>query len=148
MASSKAATVEEYLAELPPDRRAVVAKVREMVLRYLPAGYEESMNWGMITYEIPLERYPKTYNDQPLGYVGLAAQKRHYALYLMGIYGESDLEAKLRNAFEAAGKKMDMGKSCLRFKKLEDVPWEAVGEVIAAVPPNAYIAHYEASRTR
>ncbi|MEX1018414.1 MAG: DUF1801 domain-containing protein [Litorilinea sp.] len=148
MASSAATTVDEYLAELPEDRRAVVSRVRDLVLRNLPAGYVESMNWGMITYEIPLSRYPETYNGQPLGYVALAAQKRHYALYLMGVYADSEQEATLRAAFDAAGKKMDMGKSCLRFKKLDDLPLDALGAVIGAVTPDEYIAHYEASRKK
>ena len=88
MAKSNAATVQEYLDELPEDRRAVVAAVRDVVLRHLPKGYGENMNWGMISYEIPLERYPDTYNGQPLSYMALAAQKNHYALYLMCFYGD------------------------------------------------------------
>jgi hypothetical protein len=86
MASSKAATVDAYLAELPEDRRAVVSAVRDVVLRSLPAGYEESMAFGMIGYGVPLARYPDTYNGQPLSYAAIAAQKSYYALYLMGAY--------------------------------------------------------------
>lgn len=147
MASSKAATVEEYLAELPEDRRAVVSAVREVVLRNLPAGYRESMSYGMIGYGIPLERYPDTYNGQPLAYAALAAQKNYYSLYLMNVYAEEG-ERALRNAFAAAGKKLDMGKSCIRFRRLDDLPLEVIGRIIAATPPEAYIAHYEASRAR
>lgn len=147
MATSKAATVQEYLQELPEDRRAVVSAVREMVVRNLPAGYTETMLWGMITYSIPLERYPDTYNKQPLSYAALAAQKNYYALYLMSAYG-GEQEQDVRDAFAAAGKKLDMGKSCIRFRKLDDLPLEALGRIIAATPPEAYIARYESVRAQ
>lgn len=148
MVQSKAKTVEEYLEELPEERRAVVAAVRDVVLANLPEGYEEGMSWGMISYEIPLSRYPKTYNRQPLAYVSLAAQKNHYALYMMGCYESSESEALLRREFEAAGKKLDMGKCCVRFKKLEDLPLEAIGKTVAATTPDEMIATYEASRRK
>jgi hypothetical protein len=147
MATSKAATVEQYLAELPEDRREVVSAVRDMVVRNLPDGYRESMAFGMIGYGIPLERYPDTYNKQPLSYAAIAAQKNYYALYLMTGYG-GEGEQAVRDAFEEAGKKLDMGKSCIRFKKLDDLPLEALGRIIAATPPEAYIAHYEAVRAK
>lgn len=148
MVQSKAETVEEYLAELPEERRAVIAAVREVILAHLPEGYEEAMAWGMIGYGIPLSRYPDTYNKQPLSFVALAAQKRHYALYLMCAYQDSGDEAFLRRAFEATGKRLDMGKCCVRFKKLEDLPLDAIGELIARTPPERMIATYEASRRR
>ena len=143
MATSKAATVEEYLAELPPERREVVSKVRDLVRRHLPKGYNETMSFGMISYGLPLSRYPTTYNGQPLGYVALAAQKNYYALYLMGPYMDAEQGKQLADAFKKAGKKMDMGKSCLRFKKLDDLPLDAVGRAIASTPPEELIAHYE-----
>ncbi len=143
---SEATTVAEYLDELPEERSAIIATLRDFVLEHLPEGYEESMNWGMISYEIPLSAYPKTYNGQPLGYIALAAQKRHYGLYMMGVYGRPEEEAKLRNAYDAAGKKLDMGKSCIRFKKLDDLEWSVLGELISGTSPDAYIAHYEAAR--
>lgn len=145
MASSKADTVDAYLAELPEDRRAVVSAVRDMVVRNLPEGYRETMAYGMIGYGIPLERYPHTYNKQPLSYAAIAAQKNYYALYLMGTY-TGEQEQAVRDAFAAAGKKLDMGKSCIRFKKLDDLPLDALGRIIAATPPEAYIARYEAAR--
>ena len=148
MATSKAATVEEYLAELPEDRREVVSAVRDLVLRNLPEGYRESMAFGMIGYGIPLERYPDTYNGQPLAYAGLAAQKNYYALYLLGAYQDSEQEKQLRETFRAEGKKLDMGKSCIRFKKLDDLPLEALGRIIASTPPEAHIAAYEAARSK
>lgn len=143
MVQSQAKEVAAYLAELPPERRAVVAAMRELVLAKLPAGYREAVGWGMISYGVPLERYPDTYNRQPLCYLALAAQKSHYALYLMAVYQDAKLEAELRGAFERAGKKLDMGKSCIRFKKLEDLPLAAIGEIIASVSPEAFIARYE-----
>ena len=146
MVKSAASTVAEYLDSLPADRRNVVAAVREVVLRHLPQGYRETMNWGMISYEISLEVYPSTYNGQPLSYAGLAAQKNHYALYLMAVYGDPAREARLREGFAQAGKKLDMGKSCVRFRRLEDLPLDVIGEVIASTPPDELIATYERSR--
>ena len=144
MAQSKAPTVAAYLDELPAERRAVVSAVRDVLLQRLPAGYEERMNWGMIAYEVPLARYPDTYNKQPLAYAALAAQKNYYALYLTCAY--QDGERRLRDGFAAAGKKLDMGKSCVRFKRLEDLPLDVIGDVVASTPPDAFIALHEASR--
>lgn len=146
MVQSKAATVEEYLEELPQERREVVSAVREVVLANLPEGYEETMNWGMICYEIPLSRYPVTYNKQPLGYVALAAQKNYYSLYVFSCYEDSEEEAWLREEFQKAGKKLDMGKCCVRFKRVEDLPLDALGEVISRTPPETTIERYEESR--
>lgn len=148
MASSKAATVEEYLQELPEDRRAVVSAVRDVVLANLPEGYRESMSYGMIGYSISLERYPDTYNGQPLVYAGLAAQKSHYALYLTCVTQDPDKDAWFREEFRRAGKKLDMGKSCVRFRKLEDLPLDVVGRAVAGTPPEELIASYEASRRK
>ena len=148
MASSKAKTVDDYLTELPEQRRAVVSAVRDLVNRHLPPGYVEAMSWGMISWEVPLSRYPDTYNRQPLAYVALAAQKQYYALYLMACYANSTQDVALRKAYADAGKTLDMGKSCLRFKALDDLLPEVVGGVIASTPVDAHIAQYEASRAR
>ncbi len=148
MPRSDAVSVADYLASLPPERRAVVAKVRDLVNANLPAGYAETMAFGMIGWGVPLARYPNTYNRRPLGYVALAAQKNGYSLYLMGVYAIAEQERALRAAAAAAGKKLDMGKSCLRFKKPEDLPLQAIGELIAGVGVDDYIAAYEASRER
>ena len=145
MASSKATTVAAYLAELPAERRAVVSAVRDVVVRNLPPGYREGMNWGMISYEVPLERFPATYNKQPLSYVALAAQKNYNALYLVGVYGNTDRERRLRAAFDAIGKKLDMGKSCIRFRTAEDLPLEAIGEIISETTPEQLIATHDAA---
>lgn len=146
MPRSNATTAEEYLQELPDDRRAVVATVRETILRHLPAGYRESVSWGMLSYEIPLERYPDTYNGQPLGYVALGAQKSHYSLYLMGPYMDPEGAARLEGEFRREEKRLDMGKACLRFRKLADLPLEVVGRTIARTPPEELIRLYEESR--
>jgi hypothetical protein len=145
---SRAATVEEYLQELPEERRAVIAAVRKVILKNLPKGYRESVNFGMIAYEVPLERYRTTYNKQPLCYAALAAQKNHYALYLMCVYGSEKLLKEFRDDFKKAGKKLDMGKSCVRFRKLDDLPLDAVGRMIARIPMERWIEIYEASRKR
>jgi hypothetical protein len=146
MVSSRAPTVDEYLAELPPERRAIVASVRDLVRRNLPEGYRETMNWGMISYEIPLERYPDTYNKQPLGYAALAAQKNSYTLYLNSVYQDGERKKWLEHEFHKAGKKLDMGKSCLRFKRLEDLPLDVIARVIGSTPPEKFIEQHEASR--
>ena len=148
MVRSAAATVDAYLAELPEERRQVVTAIREVIRRNLPPGYVETMNWGMISYEIPLDRYPATYNNQPLGYAALAAQKNNYALYLTGAAGDERQAEQLRAAFAKAGKKLDMGKSCVRFRKTDDLPLDAIGEIVAATPPDAFIAQYEKARQR
>lgn len=148
MARSTAATVDQYLAELPDERRAVIAAVRELILRHLPAGYQEAMTGGMINYEIPLERYPTTYNGRPLPYIALAAQKQYYALYMPQVSAAVDQRTWWQQAFARAGKKLDMGKSCLRFRALDDVPWDVIGQVVASTTPEQYIAHYEAVRKK
>ena len=148
MASSKASTVGEYLQELPEDRRAAVSEVRDVILKNLPKGYQETMNWGMIAYEIPLERYPDTYNNQPLMYMALAAQKNHYAVYSSGVYMDPLGESWLASEFEKAGKKLDMGKSCIRFRELESLPLEVIGKVAASQSVEELIETYEKARKR
>jgi len=148
MVRSAATTVEAYLAELPPERRAVIDRVRTFVNKHLPGGYVEAMRWGMITWEVPLERYPETYNGQPLAYVSLAAQKNHYALYLMSVYENSVQEQWLRAEYAAAGKRLDMGKSCLRFRSVDDLLTDVLAFIISSTPPEVLISKYEASRQR
>jgi hypothetical protein len=145
---SDAATVDEYLAELPDDRRAIVAAVRDVVLSHLPPGYDETMRWGMISYEVPLARHPDTYNGQPLSYAGLASQARHLSLYLNAVYADPELRARFEADYAAAGKRLDMGKSCIRFKRLEDLPLEVVGRAIGSTTVEAFIDRYEATRGR
>jgi uncharacterized protein YdhG (YjbR/CyaY superfamily) len=148
MAKSKVSTVEEYLAGLSEERRAVLAAVLEVIRKNLPEGYSEGINWGMIAFEVPLERYPSTYNKQPLSYVCLAAQKNHFSLYLSCIDAGSNREKRLREAFQHSGKKLDMGKSCIRFKKLDDLDLDVIGRLIAEMPVDECIARYEAGRKK
>lgn len=146
MVSSKAPTPEAYIAELPPERAALVSRLRDLVNANLPDGYVERMNWGMISWEVPLELYPDTYNGQPLVYAGLAAQKNHTALYLNCVYASAERTERMRSAWAAAGRKLDMGKSCLRFKRAEDVAEQVLAETIRSIPVERFIAEYEAGR--
>ena len=148
MASSAAKTVDEYLDELPPERREVVAGVRAVILVNLPEGYEEVMNWGMISYQVPLDRYPKTHNGQPLMYAALTAQKNHYAVYLISMYQDGAPTGWFAQEFKEAGKKLDMGKSCVRFKRLEDLPLETIGKAIRGTTVERLIEMYERSRAK
>jgi uncharacterized protein YdhG (YjbR/CyaY superfamily) len=145
MESSNRTTVDAYLASLPADRRAAIAAVREVVNANLPEGYEESMQYGMISWIVPLSVKPDTYNKQPLVIASLASQKNHMALYLVGVYGDTKIETWFRKAFAAAGKRLDMGKSCVRFKTLDALPLPVIGEVIEKVPPATLIAAHDAA---
>lgn len=146
MANSTTKTVDEYIKELPEYRRETINEVRELILKHLPEGYQETINWGMISYEIPLERYPDTYNNQPLSYLGLAAQRNHNALYLMTVYQDEELEEWLSEEFEKANKKMNLGRSCLKFQTLDDLPIEAISKIIAHQTPEEFIKTYEEKR--
>ena len=143
---SAAKTVDEYLASLPDDRREALSAVREVILANLPTGYEEMIQWGMISYVIPLSRYPNTYNGQALAIASLVSQKNYMSLYLMGVYGHKPTEEWFKKEYAASGKKLDMGKSCVRFKKLDDLPLDVIGKVIARVTVEAFLQVYEHSR--
>jgi hypothetical protein len=145
--TSKAKTVAEYLKELPQDRRTAINAVREVILANLPAGYEECMQYGMISYVVPHSLYPAGYHCDPsqaLTYASLGSQKNHMALYLMCAYGDPATAEWFRKAYLAAGKKLDMGKSCVRFRKVEDLPLDVIGQIIGRVPVRNYIARVEA----
>jgi hypothetical protein len=146
MASSKAATVAAYLAELPADRRKAIAATRALVRKHMPKGYREAMGYGMITWTIPLSTYTNTYNKQPLCYVALAAQKNYNTLHLMLPYADGHTYKWLAGEFKKAGKTFDMGKSCLHFKTFDDLVPDAVAKVVASTTPAAYIKAYEAIR--
>ena len=148
MPRTDAATPGELLAALPDDRRPVLSAVRDVVVANLPAGYVEAVRGGMLSYEVPLERFPRTYNKQPLAYAALAAQKNHYALYLMGAYEDPEQARWIAAEFARVGKKLDMGKSCLRFRSLDDLPLDVVGQAIARIPPEVLIARHEAVHRR
>lgn len=146
MASHHATTVRGYLAALPPDRRKSIAAVRKVIRANLPRGYQEGPLFGMIGYYVPLARLPDTYNGQPLCIAGLASHAAHISLYLMSVYGDRKLRDWFERAFRATGKRLNMGKSCIRFKSADDLPLDVVGKAIAAVGVDRYIAHYKASR--
>jgi len=136
---STATTIKEYLTEMPEDRREALTKVRDTILKHLPKGYEEAINFGMITYQVPLEIYPDTYNKKPLMYAALANQKNHMAVYLTGIYMDEDLYQDFEEKYRDTGKRYDVGKSCVRFRKLEDLPLELIGESIRAISLEDFI---------
>ena len=143
---TKATTVEEYLASLPEERRIALSLVRDVVRQNLPEGYVETMNWGMISYEVPLSTYPETYNGQPLMYAALASQKKHMALYLTGIYMSDERRAEFARRVAEVGKKLDAGKSCVRFKSVDDLPLELIAEVIASETVEEFCARFEGMR--
>lgn len=138
---SKAKTVEEYLDSLPEDRSAQISTVRDLILNHLPEGYEETMNWGMICYQVPLKVYPDTYNKQPLMYAALASQKNHMAVYLSGIYMFEDARTEFEIAYRETGKRLDAGKSCVRFRNLDNLPLDLIGNTIAALPLVDFVNH-------
>lgn len=140
MPKTEAKSVAEYLKALPPERRKALSEVRKVVLKHLPKGYEETIGWGMITYQVPLSIQPRTYNGKPLMYLALASQKNYMALHLMCTYVNRERDAWFRARFKASGKKLDMGKGCLRFRKIEDLPLDVIGELIASTPVEEYAA--------
>ncbi|MBC7782799.1 MAG: DUF1801 domain-containing protein [Burkholderiales bacterium] len=145
---SKAKTVKDYLAELPADRRAAIEAVRKVIRQNLDKGFEEGMLYGGICYYVPHSIYPAGYHCDPklpLTYAGLASQKHYMTIGLMCVYGDGDMQTWLREAWAKTGKKLDMGKSCIRFKKLEDLPLELIGQAIARVSVKQYISYYEAT---
>ena len=143
---SEATTVEGYLTELPEDRRMAISAVREVILSHLPDGYEEVMNWGMITYQVPLETCPDTYNGKPLLYAALASQKNHMAVYLSAIYSSESARASFEEAYLATGKRYDVGKSCVRFRRADDLPLDLIGETIGSFPVDTFVDVYHGGR--
>jgi hypothetical protein len=140
MPRSSAPTVAAYLAGLTPERRAALSAVRTVIKRNLPRGYQEAMGFGMITYHVPLRRYPDTYNGQPLCLAALASQKNFATLYLMTVYGDPGLLKRLQDGFKNAGKRLDMGKSCIHFQKPDDLALDVIGAIVATVPVDKYVA--------
>ncbi len=144
---SKAKTVAAYLKELPSDRRRDIEAVRKVILENLPKGYREEMSYGMIGYVVPHSLYPAGYHCNPklpLPFGGLASQKNYMSLYVMSLYGS--VEQWFREEYRKSGKKQDIGKCCVRFRKLEDLPLDVVGRLIASVPVDKFIEWYEESR--
>ena len=137
--NSDAKTIKEYIENLAPERQEAIRKVRQVILENLPEGYEEAMNWGMITYQVPLAVFPDTYNKQPLMYAALASQKNHVAVYLTGIYASDEKREEFESAYKATGKRYDVGKSCVRFRKLDDLPLDVLGDAVAAFEMEDFI---------
>jgi hypothetical protein len=145
---SKAKTVKDYLASLPKDRRTDIEAVRKVILKNLDKGFEEGMSYGMIGYYVPHKLYPAGYHcdpKMPLPFAGLASQKNHLSLYLFCIYGSNEEALRFQSEWHKTGKKLDMGKSCIRFKKAEDIPLDVVGRTIARVTVARHIQWYEAA---
>lgn len=143
---SDATTPAEYLESLPGERREAIAAVREAILAGLPPGYEEGVEFGMLSYHVPLEHFPDTYNGRPLSYVALAAQKRYMSLYLMGIYGDAGNRAWFEAVAAERGAKLDIGKSCVRFRRLEDLPLDLVTAAVGRFGVDEFIAVCERAR--
>ncbi len=141
-------SVDAYLAALEPDRRAVLGPVVDLVRGAVPPGYEEAVAHGMPAWSVPLSRLSTTYNGEPLMYTAVAAQKRHSSLYLMGLYAdpESGRDEEFRRRWTATGRRLDLGKSCLRFRTLADLDVELLREVLGALSVDDYVALYERSR--
>jgi uncharacterized protein YdhG (YjbR/CyaY superfamily) len=148
---SKAKTPSEYIKSLPAERRQAISKVRRVIKKHLPKGYVETMQYGMLAYVVPLKIYPDGYLDDkktPLPYVSLASQKQHMAVYLSNIYGEQKLAKWFKAKYKKSGKKMDMGKSCVRFRKLDDLPLELIGQAVGKTSVKDFIKLYEQSRKK
>ena len=144
-----ASTVAEYLAVLPADRRAAITAVRKAINENLPDGYEEGMQFGMISWYVPLSRYPAGYGENPkvpLPLVALASQKSGMVLHFLCFYGHPALPTWFVNEYKKTGKKLDMGKGCVRFKSLNDLALDVVGRTVARVPVEEQISNYRAAR--
>ena len=145
---SQAKTVPAYLKELPDDRRAAISAIRAVIRKNLNPGFKEGMLYGMIGYYVPHSLYPAGYHcdpKQPLSFACLASQKNYMSLYMLSCDAAGDDESWLREQFAQAGKKLDMGKSCIRFKKLEDLPLEVVGEAVRRTTVEQHISQYESA---
>lgn len=151
MVQSNAKTPNQYLVELSPERRKAIKAVRKVIKKNLPIGYVETMGWGMLCYAVPLKIYPAGYGgkkDVPLPYLMLASQKNHMAIYLMNTYGNKKEEAWFKKAYEKTGKKLDMGKGCVRFRKLDDLALDVIGQSISHTPVKKFVKLYEATRKK
>ncbi len=147
---SKATTVDAYLKSLPADRRDALTQVRRVILDHLDEGFTEGMQYGMIGYAVPHSIYPQGYHcdpKQPLPFAGLASQKGHMSLYLMCIYGNEAEHDAFVAAWKKTGKKLDMGKSCIRFKKVDDLALDVIANTFKDITAKKYIAGVEAARS-
>jgi hypothetical protein len=146
MACKPVAAVDAYLRSLPEDRREAISAVRKVILKNLDSRYEEGIQYGMIGYCVPHSVYPAGYHcdpKQPVPFACLGSQKHHMSLHLMGIYMDEEETRWFKESWAKTGKKLDMGKACIRFRKVEDLPLEVIGEAIKRVPVKKYLARYE-----
>lgn len=148
MVKSKATSVNEYLNELSPERKKELSTVRAQIIKNLNKGYVESMNWGMISYEVPLRTFAETYNGKPLMYAALAAQKEHMSLYLTTVYADPEINEWFTTRFKESGHKLDMGKSCIRFKSAKDLPLDLIGEIIAKTTVDEFVSYFKKTRRK
>lgn len=149
--TSNAKTVAEYLKELPADRRAAISKLRQVIKKNLDKGFVETMQYGGICYVVPHKLYPAGYHCNPkdaLPFAGLGSQKHHIGVYLMCIYYDEKHVEAFKKDWAKSGKKLDMGKSCVRFKKIEDASLEAIGNAIKRVTLKKFIAMYESVKPK
>lgn len=140
MVSSSATSVDSYLAELTPERSKDVAKLRELCLNHLPAGLEEAMNWGMISYQVPFSKVEQTYNNQPLLYAAIASQKQYISLYLMSIYAFDEAREKFESDWRESGMKLNVGKACIRFRNLDSAPLDVIQRALGQVTVEEYVS--------
>jgi len=148
MATKTQHSVSKFLAQLPPARRREIGRVRALIREHLPAGYEEVVSKHMLVYQVPLGRYSDTYNGQPLWYIALASEKSYLSLHLMSIYGDPVQSQRLKDGFRSTGKKLDMGKACIHFENVDDLPSDVVGGIIASMPVDRWIEIAQAARRR
>lgn len=143
-----ALTVDQWLASVPAERKDAINAVRAVVNEHLPKGYEETVDWGMLAWVVPLATLPNTHNGHPLMLAALGAHTKRMTIYLMTVYGDPKVRRGFQVAYKRTGKKLDMGGCCVHFKTLDDLPLDVVGETIARVDVDKYVGRYENSRTK
>ena len=143
-----ALTVSQWLASVPAERKDAIKAVRDVVNEHLPQGYEETVDWGMLAWVVPLATLPTTHNDHPLMLAGLGAHTKRMTIYLMSVYSDPKIRREFVAAYKKTGKKLDMGGSCVHFKTLDDLPLDVVGNTITRVTVDEYVKRYQHSRTK
>jgi hypothetical protein len=143
----KANTPDDYISQLPEERKVAITKLRNTILKNIPNGFEETISYGMIGYVVPFDIYPSGYHCDPklpLPFMNLASQKNFIALYSMGIYVKKDVYDWFVTEYpKHCKRKLDMGKSCIRFKYLDDIPYELIGELTSKITVDEWISYYE-----
>lgn len=147
MVSSAALTVEQYLMELDEPRKSEITEILNLLRKSLPEGFDEVMAWGMIVFQVPFSVSGPTYNNQPLAAVALASQRNYISVYLTSVYASEQLTEEFRQRWSRNGKKLDMGKSCVRFKYLEDADLDTIAWAVSLFDPKQIVEQYLAART-